>query len=399
MNMKRMKNAVMKMNMPEDMKQRLIENCEAAAEIRKNADVYTEHVSGVERISRRRNIVRTVSGLAACAVIAGGIGTAVHIAGSGSKTGSMSQATEAEAIVTPDVTAVQFTEAATLPETEPAAAVTPFGDFFENDFRLSSRYLPGDYDWDHPTEIYMDEDSMLHVTRGEVLTQEQKTALANYFNSLEYEECAGSVEETGLYEGAYTLGFINDYEWCAIIITPDNYLKYWCCPYEMDENGYAHTHVDVQFQCYTIDYEATAAIINNVVPPEPDVLTEGEYSDTLPFFDIVPDLKTYAFGNTIVTDEQNSAQIQSVLESLDWDKAYTESELAPGDAEPGYEIVFSIIFPLEGTEGQLMRNLIICKNGFAYWFDFTDTVYYYKNYHAYMFSDTGFLNELKSITG
>lgn len=74
---KKLKNAADKIRMPEDMKQRIISAAELAEKNHVNTDNdgYIEVVSSAERVDPRRNIIRTISAIAACAVLVGGIGT------------------------------------------------------------------------------------------------------------------------------------------------------------------------------------------------------------------------------------------------------------------------------------------------------------------------------------
>lgn len=74
---KKLKNAADKIRMPEDMKQRIISAAELAEKNHVNTDNdgYIDVVSSAERVDPRRNIIRTISAIAACAVLVGGIGT------------------------------------------------------------------------------------------------------------------------------------------------------------------------------------------------------------------------------------------------------------------------------------------------------------------------------------
>ena len=74
---KKLKNAADKIRMPEDMKQRIISAAELAEKNHVNTvnDGYIDVVSSAERVDPRRNIIRTISAIAACAVLVGGIGT------------------------------------------------------------------------------------------------------------------------------------------------------------------------------------------------------------------------------------------------------------------------------------------------------------------------------------
>ncbi|MBR6968542.1 MAG: hypothetical protein IKH78_08415 [Ruminococcus sp.] len=74
---KKLKKAADRIKMPDDVKERIIKACEAAEE-KKYAgaadDSYTEVVSGTERIDTKRNMIRIVSAIAACAVLISGLG-------------------------------------------------------------------------------------------------------------------------------------------------------------------------------------------------------------------------------------------------------------------------------------------------------------------------------------
>lgn len=73
----KIKKAAEKITMPEDMKERIIKACEDSAGkniIRNDNDGYADEVSGTERIEPKKHILRTVSAIAACAVLLSGLG-------------------------------------------------------------------------------------------------------------------------------------------------------------------------------------------------------------------------------------------------------------------------------------------------------------------------------------
>ncbi|WP_303825442.1 hypothetical protein [Ruminococcus flavefaciens] len=74
---KKLKNAADKIKMPDDMKQRIISAAELAEKQRVKADNddYIEVVRSSERITTKTRLIKTVSAIAACAVLVGGIGT------------------------------------------------------------------------------------------------------------------------------------------------------------------------------------------------------------------------------------------------------------------------------------------------------------------------------------
>lgn len=74
---KKLKNAADKIKMPDDMKERIINACELAEKntVRTdNNDGYIDVVSSSERVNPRSRIIRTISAVAACAVLVGGLG-------------------------------------------------------------------------------------------------------------------------------------------------------------------------------------------------------------------------------------------------------------------------------------------------------------------------------------
>ena len=74
---KKLKNAADKIKMPDKMKQRIINAAELAEKqrVRADNDDYIEVVRSSERITTKTRLIKTVSAIAACAVLVGGIGT------------------------------------------------------------------------------------------------------------------------------------------------------------------------------------------------------------------------------------------------------------------------------------------------------------------------------------
>ncbi|WP_024860685.1 hypothetical protein [Ruminococcus flavefaciens] len=74
---KKLKKAADKITMPSDMKERIINACENAERNRSNSDNndgYIDVVSSAERVDPRSRIIRTISAVAACAVLVSGLG-------------------------------------------------------------------------------------------------------------------------------------------------------------------------------------------------------------------------------------------------------------------------------------------------------------------------------------
>lgn len=117
----KIKSSAEKIKMPNEVKTRIIDRCrEVETTMNENKDnrEYTEHVFDVERV-KERNILRTVSAVAACAVLVGGIGATGYYM---NKQGRPHQTTEI--IDGTDVTTEAVTESAETSETVTKNAVT-----------------------------------------------------------------------------------------------------------------------------------------------------------------------------------------------------------------------------------------------------------------------------------
>ncbi|MCR4890190.1 MAG: hypothetical protein K5979_13585 [Ruminococcus sp.] len=79
MKYEKLKDSAENIKMPDELKTRILDRCSdiAANEKRSGIDHNSDHVSGVERVSSRP-VRRTFAAAAACAVLAAGVGTALH---------------------------------------------------------------------------------------------------------------------------------------------------------------------------------------------------------------------------------------------------------------------------------------------------------------------------------
>lgn len=79
MKYEKLKDSAENIKMPDELKTRILDRCSdiAANEKRSGIDHNSDHVSGVERVSSRP-VRRTFAAVAACAVLAAGVGTALH---------------------------------------------------------------------------------------------------------------------------------------------------------------------------------------------------------------------------------------------------------------------------------------------------------------------------------
>ena len=118
-----LKDEMEKIKMSDKTKERIIAACEEAARNRSiektNNSEYTDHVFTAERVKPRNRIMRSISAVAACALLAGGIGTTgvlLHKQGNVPSTES-----ETTTVATKNVT-----------------AISPFGDFSTFEFSVDS---------------------------------------------------------------------------------------------------------------------------------------------------------------------------------------------------------------------------------------------------------------------
>ena len=128
---KKIKSSAEKITMPDKTRERIMDRCiELEKSERSGNTNYTDHVFTVERVKPNR-IRRVISGIAACAVLAGGLGTVgvmLHRNGSGNIGSEMSEVT----IMTDE-------------------AVTPFGDFSQLDYTFAAE---DDNDGGYSQETY-----------------------------------------------------------------------------------------------------------------------------------------------------------------------------------------------------------------------------------------------------
>ena len=113
-----LKDDMEKIKMSDKTKERIIAACEEAARnkaINRNDNEYIDRVYGVEKVKPRNRIMRSISAIAACAVLVGGIGTTgflLHRQNSTQMSGSEVSGTECRSC--------------------------PFGDFSEFDYRFDA---------------------------------------------------------------------------------------------------------------------------------------------------------------------------------------------------------------------------------------------------------------------
>ena len=114
----KLKNEMEKIKMPKDTKERIIAACENAEKRTTGTEEYTDHVYNAEHVNSRKRIIHSISAVAACALLAGGIGT----------TGVLlhKQGTVPFADVEPTTAVMEQT----------AESISPFGDFSTFEFSV-----------------------------------------------------------------------------------------------------------------------------------------------------------------------------------------------------------------------------------------------------------------------
>ena len=228
---KKLKKAADKIKMPEDMKERIIRNCESLEKsniIRKdNDDGYTEVASGIERVESGRNIIRTISAIAACAVLAAGIGTTGFLLHRQKNNGFADSGVEMTTVTT-----------------EPAAyKISPFGDFRKFDYNFTAgiacygKYGPGN--------IY--------------------NRFADFFNNFDWGEDTKEIKETNEpiamndYDFSISWDVNNVVSW--LFIAKDGYVIYTEDKY--DDNF--DKIIESNKRSYRIDYDAFLNGYNEIV--------------------------------------------------------------------------------------------------------------------------------------
>ena len=78
MNDDKLRKSAEHITMPDELKNRIIDRCDDIYAAEKRNDIgHNDHVSGVERVESHP-IRRTITAVAACAVLAAGVGTGIH---------------------------------------------------------------------------------------------------------------------------------------------------------------------------------------------------------------------------------------------------------------------------------------------------------------------------------
>lgn len=289
MNYNKLKRTAEKITMPEDMKERMIKNCQAHA-AQDNIDTDTDfahQVSGVET-KHPRHIARIISAAAACAVIAGSVGTAAHfMKRSAPETNNL---------------------AGEIGETE--VKFNPLADFNDHDYTIF--------------------DTMGDIHTG--LNMDHKSLFASYFSQCEYGEWTDDDElfatSRSFYE-AYIFSSISETESIEITIDCNGCLTIRRYNRNIKAPNVGESNLVESTTCekYKIDYEAFKNTVNLILSVE-STEKPTPFGDMREFdFEFVSVYYDSHSRDISVTTEQR-VRIADFLNSVDYIEWTDEDEAA-----------------------------------------------------------------------
>lgn len=163
---KKVKRSVSSITMPDDVKERIIANCQVPG----TADEkFADHVSGIEHV-RNRSYLKVISGIAACAVLAGTIGVSAHLL--------RNQPSPAPATTAPESTTIVAGTEPTEPVTESAAPQLD---------ELMERFLSQEYTLFKPDE-QLDANGEPLQLECVSFTEEEREEIAGIFRKYQFTE-------------------------------------------------------------------------------------------------------------------------------------------------------------------------------------------------------------------
>ena len=314
---KKLKNAADKIRMPEDMKQRIISAAELAEKNHVNTDNdgYIDVVSFAERVDPRRNIVRTIIAIAACAVLVGGIGTTgflLHRQNSTQMSGSEVSGTECRSC--------------------------PFGDFSEFDYRFEA----GDgKNGRYSAETYAKLSDFLNKFNwGEELT--------------EY-ETRTEEQDAKVYHIKWTRGDTPPVD-CDIYISVDGFVTYQESMMGF-ESGAMET---IGSKCYKIDLDAFDRGVQEILAQADAPTPFGDFSE----FEYSLDAQDGKFGEY---SAETYAKLSDFLNKFNWGVELGMSE-AENDDETGLQDLFYEKYTITWTKGDtppVNCNIYVSKTGYV----------------------------------
>lgn len=318
---KKLKNAADKIRMPEDMKQRIISAAELAEKNHVNTDNegYIEVVSSAERVDPRRGIIRTISAIAACAVLVGGIGTTgflFHRHNSTQMSGSEVSGTECRSC--------------------------PFGDFSEFDYRFDA----GDGKYGrYSAETYAKLSDFLNKFNWGEPVEKPK----NRDNSADV--------EGQIYDIKWTRGDTPPIE-CNIHIANDGYVFYQESMTDF-ETGVQKTIIE-NSKCYKIDFDAFNSGVQEILAQADAPTPFGDFSE----FEYSLDAQDGKFGEY---SAETYAKLSDFLNKFNWGVELGMSE-AENDDETGLHDLVYEKYTITWTKGDtppVNCNIYVSKTGYV----------------------------------
>ena len=312
-----LKNELEKIKMSEDTKERIIAACENSVRnkviSKTDNDGYTDHVFTAERIKPKNRLMRSISAIAACAVIAGGVGTAGYIF---HRNGS---APAAE---------VETTEAA-------ACRSCPFGDFSTYDYSLAKG-----------------KGVKINAVQ---LNNEEKDKVSTFLNNFDWGEqitlddiSDEDMQVTDYY--TYRLQWKTDNVKHYLGVFDMGYAVYYELSDDDDNDGDAICDPKDQ-NIYRMDYEAFDKGMR-------EIITSGMPS-------IFGDFSTFDFtiisgdGRSMSYDLETYDKLAEYFNNFDWGEEYDEENVPEEYLKDTYAELYHITWSSDGC----MFTLVVPDNG------------------------------------
>lgn len=300
---KKVKRSVEKITMPEDVKERIISNCEAAIDNKAENGRYTDHVYKIEHV-QNHNIRRIISGIAACAVLAGGIGVSAHLMKKQPSPSSLKAAPEeitSESTSAPEATAAtesptEIAEPATLKQLDPLIE-----EFLSKDFRVMTPTfdINGEQNGSSEQAISNEERAkvietlrkydFIEITEEEF--QPKKDAGISLTYRSDYEKSPYEQDNLIFYKDGYACVLIDVYE-----IESEPYKnirydwKYFRCP---DAESIINELLNLDSICYLSapfsDFRSVEFTVADAGPGEALRAYTGEYPRYIDMSEVFPD--------------------------------------------------------------------------------------------------------------
>jgi len=315
-----LKDEMEKIKMSDKTKERIIAACEEAARnkaINRNDNEYIDHVYGVEKVKPRNRIMRSISAVAACAVLVGGIGTTgflLHRQNSTQMSGSEVSGTECRSC--------------------------PFGDFSEFDYSFDA----GDGKYGrYSAETYAKLSDFLNKFNWGEPVEKPK----NRDNSADV--------EGQIYDIKWTRGDTPPIE-CNIHIANDGYVFYQESMMDFETGG--QMPLTENSKWYKVDFDAFDRGIKEILGLEAEeTVVESPFTDILSGTVFV-DSFNIDFGE--VEQEQRLATIK-LFNSLKW----TECDCADKFADCSFLNPNRDYFSVVNLNDGLNTYIMLTADGYA----------------------------------